>query len=340
MSVVFSTEPLPIDNRIAAWQWKAKELCGECRFEFPKRASFHGSIDIRLVGGLELMRFASSPLSFTESLSESAPSIVWVITELEGVRSYSQGGVKVILEPGDSILIDSRHPWSSHSAEESERLYVRLNRRLAENRLQTSQIPVARRISGRAGVGAMLFRVAASLYNEAHTFSPEEGAHALQAYFDTLSACIAHLNPTARAKRSDREVSARIYSFIEAHLPEPDLALEEVAGAVGISVRHLHRLFSADGHTVGQWIRDRRLEQCRSDLMDPLLAERTITEIAFSWGFSDSAHFSHVFRRKFGLSARTFRSNAAPVALATARIQNGERQPRGASLQVQRFKPN
>ncbi len=339
MSLAFSTEPLPARCRREAWLWKAKELCGDCRFEFPKRAPFHGSIDVSLVGGLELMKFSSSPLSFTESLSESAQSMAWVITQVEGVRSYSQDGVRVVLEPGDSTLVDARRPWSSHSPEESVRLYLRVPRRPLENRLRTTELPVAQRISGRTGVGAVLFRLATSLYNEAGTFSAEEGAYALQAYFEMLSACIAHLDLGSRAERSRHDLPRRLHSFIESHLREPDLNPEEIAAAFGISVRHLHRLFSSEGQTISQWIRDRRLEHCRTDLADPSYLERTITDIAFFWGFSDSAHFSHLFRKKFGTSARAFRSNAERTASATdTAVEKGSHLGR-ASFDLQ-YKPN
>jgi AraC-like DNA-binding protein len=73
-------------------------------------------------------------------------------------------------------------------------------------------------------------------------------------------------------------------------------------------VRHLHRIFAAKGCTVTEWIRERRLERCRADLADPRLRERNITDIAFFWGFSDSAHFSHRFRQEFGVSPREFRA--------------------------------
>jgi AraC-like DNA-binding protein len=85
----------------------------------------------------------------------------------------------------------------------------------------------------------------------------------------------------------------------------------EVAAALGISVRHVHRLFSVTGSTLGDYIRARRLEACRSDLANPRLRDKTITEIAFCWGFSDSAHFSHSFSRQFGLSPRAFRMQMA-----------------------------
>jgi len=42
---------------------------------------------------------------------------------------------------------------------------------------------------------------------------------------------------------------------METHLAEPTLNPAEIANAVGISVRHLHRLFSCRGSTVTEWIR-------------------------------------------------------------------------------------
>jgi AraC-like DNA-binding protein len=35
--------------------------------------------------------------------------------------------------------------------------------------------------------------------------------------------------------------------------------------------------------------------------------DRTITEIALKWGFSDAAHFSRSFKASFGISPNAFR---------------------------------
>ena len=106
------------------------------------------------------------------------------------------------------------------------------------------------------------------------------------------------------------ELRRRIHRYIDAHLSESSLGPGEIASAIGISVRHLHRLFLMTGNTLGDYIRTRRLKGCRGDLANPSMRTRTITEIAFFWGFSDSAHFSHSFRKHFGLSPRAFRVRA------------------------------
>ena len=137
--------------------------------------------------------------------------------------------------------------------------------------------------------------------------SEEEGAAALEAYFEILAACLGgDPYPAPRAI----ELRRQIHRYIDTHLSESSLGPVEIASFVGISVRHLHRLFLVTGGTLGEYIRRRRLKGCRADLANPRMRERTITEIAFFWGFSDSAHFSHSFRKEFGISPRVFRARA------------------------------
>jgi len=63
----------------------ARQICGDCRFEFPA-ALFHGSIERRNIAGLELSRFSSSPISFAKFPVLSANSVdrySIVITQLQ-----------------------------------------------------------------------------------------------------------------------------------------------------------------------------------------------------------------------------------------------------------------
>ena len=307
MSQLFSTDLLPASDRIDAWQWNAQQICGDCRIRLPK-TSFHGSIEIRHVAGLPLTRFSSSPLSFWkwpfDTASAGNRSCI-VITQIAGVRRYLQNGSEVLLRPGDSTLIDTGEPWSSSCGTDCVRLYMRVPRWIMEDRLRLRNIPVAQKISSAVPSGAELFRLSVSLYDEAKWMREEQSASALKAYFDILGEC---LGVDDAFVQHGPELSGRILRYIGAHLSEPTLGPGEVASAMGISVRHLHRLFSATGNTPGDYIRALRLERCRKDLQNPSFRKKSITEIAFSWGFSDAAHFSHSFKKQFGVSPRAFRA--------------------------------
>jgi AraC family transcriptional regulator, positive regulator of tynA and feaB len=308
----FSTDLVPISDRLDAWLHNARQICGDCRFQFPKRHLFHGSIGRRALAGVELTRFASSPVSFAkfpiaDATSENRACIV--ITQLEGVRRYCQNGRVSILRPWDSTLVDSGQPWSSECVGRCARLYLRLPRWLVQDRLRMNSLPILPRIEGTAGLGATLSRLATSLYEEADRLTLQEGRAAVEAYLQILSGCLSHPDAGPSLQIHQAELFARIDHFIDEHLAEPTLDPAEIAFAARVSVRHLHRLFVTKGRTVAESIRERRLERCRTDLADHRLYGKSITEIAFDWGFSDSAHFSRCFKKQFGISPRAFRSN-------------------------------
>jgi AraC-like DNA-binding protein len=125
--------------------------------------------------------------------------------------------------------------------------------------------------------------------------------------------------PLAARLGSDRRVSPdsrrralleRIQGFTEQHLPDAGLPPGTVAGAHHVSLRYLHKLFEAEQATVAEWIRRRRLEHCRRDLLDPVLGERPVSAIASRWGLANPTHFSHAFRAAYGVTPLEYRRTA------------------------------
>lgn len=53
-----------------------------------------------------------------------------------------------------------------------------------------------------------------------------------------------------------------------------------------------------------------RLERCAENLRDPALGDLNLTQIAYRWGFNDSAHFSRVFKEEFGQTPSDYRTAA------------------------------
>jgi AraC family transcriptional regulator, positive regulator of tynA and feaB len=312
MSQSFSTDLVPVSDRLDAWLCNARQVCGDCRFHFPKRVPFHGSIERRVLAGSAFTCFSSTPVSFAKFPvvcgKDEDPGCI-VITQLAGMRQYCQSGAMALLMPGDTTFIDAGRPWTSDCSGNCVRLYLRLPRWFVQDRLRIASLPVLPRIQGKSGLGATLFRLASSMYEEAEAMSVEDGMFAVEAYLDIFAGCITRPETAPTQLGHCAQLRPRVEHFIEAHLSEPSLGPALIAAAAGISVRHLHRIFGAKGCTVTEWIRERRLERCRTDLADPDLRERNVTDIAFSWGFSDSAHFSRCFRQEFGVSPREFRTN-------------------------------
>ncbi len=92
-------------------------------------------------------------------------------------------------------------------------------------------------------------------------------------------------------------VLVRAVELMENHIEEP-LTLENVAERMGVSGRHLERLFRKHlGRTPQIYYREMRLNHAQSLLRGTAL---TILEIAFASGFSTSSYFAKCYANLFG----------------------------------------
>jgi AraC-like DNA-binding protein len=101
-------------------------------------------------------------------------------------------------------------------------------------------------------------------------------------------------------------------AHIAERLQDPGLCTDSVARAVGVTPRHLNRAFATEGTTVAQYVQGRRLDSARVDLTAASLAHHRIADIACRWGFSSQAHFTRLFRARFGCTPSDVRAVAAP----------------------------
>ena len=81
-----------------------------------------------------------------------------------------------------------------------------------------------------------------------------------------------------------------------------------IANALHLSKGYVHFLFQMEALTVSRYIWDLRLEKCRTALADAAQAHRSVSDIAYAWGFNSLSHFSHTFKSRFGVSPRDYRS--------------------------------
>ncbi|MBB5938709.1 helix-turn-helix domain-containing protein [Streptomyces zagrosensis] len=87
--------------------------------------------------------------------------------------------------------------------------------------------------------------------------------------------------------------------YADRQLSDPRLCAEHVAEAVGVSTRHLSRIFAPSGVSPSRYILEQRLVKAREQLADPQALHLTIADIAHRWGFASQAHFTRVFRDRF-----------------------------------------
>jgi AraC-like DNA-binding protein len=117
----------------------------------------------------------------------------------------------------------------------------------------------------------------------------------------------------------------RIRAYIGVHLRDPELSIDRIAEAMNCTKRYIHKVFQSEEKSVSESILRMRLTRCREDLRNPSRSRSSITDIAYSWGFNNPAHFSKAFKDEFNVSPRFFRMEAklgrvSPQEPATKKI--------------------
>lgn len=98
----------------------------------------------------------------------------------------------------------------------------------------------------------------------------------------------------------------RVQQHIQQHLDEP-LLLEQLAAVANFSPFHFHRLFRAMvGESVQDYVNRLRLELAARALVD---TRQPIVGIAFDAGYAAHESFTRAFRRRFGVSPKSYRTS-------------------------------
>jgi AraC-like DNA-binding protein len=178
--------------------------------------------------------------------------------------------------------------------------YLEIPRDKFAQRFPKDRKPLCAPIDCTRGLGRIATEFCASLAAEDPNLGNDTRAELGDQLLDILALTL--LSNGSDILLSDRSVQkARLRSvqqWIEEHLGDLNLTLEKIAQANNMSLRYLHLLFSQIDMSVSNWLWDRRLQRCYSVIAGG--DSRSITSIAFDHGFSSSAHFSTMFRRKYG----------------------------------------
>lgn len=302
MGALFSTAGLESGRQ---FQYFCEVIC-EAVIHLGARRCTHGPYDA------EIRTFGLGPLAFAQvccdpvviertrqNIARDASAYYFFTLQLEGRGCVAQCGREALLQPGEFTIVDSTEPYRLSFDGRVRRLVVRvpydqLDRRGGEG-VDLRAVAFARSRPGTR----LAFNAFCGLAEEARAH-PEEVATAVGACtLDLAVATMLGCGETESGPGSSR-VLASVRAYAQSNLRDPDLGPRTAAAAAGISVRYLHRIFQGAGSTFSAWVREQRLRRCHADIADAAQARRTITDIAFGYGFNDMAHFSRLFARRFG----------------------------------------
>jgi len=232
--------------------------------------------------------------------ARSAQVLLGALGAGEAVYRSFDGRLK-LLRPGEILVLESELPVDVRIGDGG-----RLSALVAPAHLLAPRFVARERLRGGAlrahggGVAALLHQLLSGLTEPARA---SLGAGALvDAVGGLISAvledCWAQERDDGQAMRKLR--LEQINQHIRRHFADPELSPGDVAEALGLSRRYVHKLYAQEGRSFRQDLIALRIEACLRAFTDEQQVGKTIADIAYAAGYTDISQFNRHFRKLKG----------------------------------------
>ncbi|WP_411562554.1 helix-turn-helix domain-containing protein [Pseudomonas shirazensis] len=282
-------------------------VCHHCLSADSKPSSqsdFDGALQVNGIGPLDITTL-SSPLHHwvrsEQHLRSDPAEDIWLGFTLDGHVEIEQHTRKASLSAGNLFLYDATQPFR-FSLGGTENHLIRIPRPLLAQRLprigdftapvldetRPGVIPLRQMIGQAASSVALL---------------QDEGIS--RRYSNTIIDLLVLSLELQDLKTTHQELDlyGRIMNYIQRHSTEPELSIETIAVAHHVSTRTVPRAFARHQNSPVAEIWKERLNASRAVIECGQV--RSVSQTALEFGFSDFSHFSHAFRRAFGVAPHT-----------------------------------
>ncbi|MDI3383654.1 helix-turn-helix domain-containing protein [Xenophilus aerolatus] len=238
------------------------------------------------------------------AIARSRENFYYLLCKADCAWSAAQEQHGTRLLPGDLVLIDSRRRYEFHFPHNSDTVSLQLHPAWIEGWLPDAQAALGHRIDGQSGWGAALSAFARQLTPELAA-RPPLPAQLLTDQLGALTAlALQQAAPAAPATPSLRE---RVAALVRERHAEAGLTAADVAAALEVSQRTLHRALAGGGHTFAQQLMACRMEAAARLLADPRFDRLTVAEIGRRVGLADASHFVRSCRMRLGATPAELR---------------------------------
>lgn len=300
MSLSTATTAAPL--RSEYWAEALGTLCGRLHADALGAGTIDGQIDYATIWRLRLCQIEVSQNRIVHPASwrERGEYPVKVLFQTYGTSLFEQDGRRLVIVPDDCLVYDVARPHVITSPTLTKHDVVIIPRQLLEQRGVPLDRFQAQQVSAREGAGRLAHDFVLSAFNQAPALSPGCELQVAEALLDLV---LLPFFSESSLKSSRREaLTCRIKALIHEKLSDPDLSIEQLSSALDCTKRYLHMSFAEESTTITGYIWQERLEKCLRELEFGQKSGKTVTDIAFSWGFSSSSHFTHLFKRRYGIA--------------------------------------
>ena len=317
----FSTVGLPTTGRTDAWNAIYAQRMSRVGFT-ALDSVFDAELRIGKLGPVKLAKLSVDGCSIERSsidIGKSQSSRLYsFLLQAEGSSTFYHCGQEAHLNEGDFVLCDTGLPHYWETGDPSVTMMVRVEPNVLREYLPAPEQFCGQHLGRAVGLTDTVAAMVKSLTTRVEAgIDPSYEGQVARHLLEMIS-----MTYTMGFDPSDASVTLwqrrkEIVRFIEENLRDPNLSPSSIAKGLRVSPRYLRTIFSISGERVSSYILRRRLEECARQMRNPAWSGHTLTEIAFSWGFNSSAHFTRCFHDQYGAAPRDYRRAALEGQLKT-----------------------
>ncbi|MEO3388226.1 helix-turn-helix domain-containing protein [Mesorhizobium sp. CAU 1741] len=307
MDLVFSTDDYAPSDRYNAWRDAICDVYVHVDVKAVDPDRYRGFIREASFGEVVLTDILLSEQHIRRNkrhISQLDKECYYLQLIHKGSVSVVQRGETHKSNAARGAVFSAAEQYELHGHGEVRSFYLEIPRDEFAQRFPRERIPVSASLNTTQGLGRIATEFCATLATEGSRLEDSVRAGLGSQLMDLLAfSLLTCEGDIPAAEGSVRRARLRsVQSWIEDHLADANMSLDRVATANGMSLRYLHVLFEGCEMSASEWIWNRRLQLAYDSLGRG--DGRNITAIAFDHGFNSSAHFSTMFRRKYGVSPR------------------------------------
>ncbi|KPA90741.1 transcriptional regulator, AraC family [Pseudomonas asplenii] len=303
-STQYSTLAVSAPRRFDYWK---EVVCRHCLAADSKplsQSSFDGQLAVNAIGDLDIFSL-SSPLHYWERserhLRSGPAEDLWLGFSRNGHGQIEQGGRKASLATGSLFLYDATQAFR-FSLGGTENHLVRVPRALLTERLPRVADYTAMVLDDRRPGVIPLREMLRQVVSAPRSLEDERISNRYTGALIDLLVISLELQDL-KTTHQELDLYGRIMQYIRRHLTEPDLSIDVIAQAHNVSTRTVTRAFARHQKSPVAEIWKERLNASREAIERGQV--RTVSQAALEFGFSDFSHFSHAFRKAFGVAPNT-----------------------------------
>ncbi|MBR1225650.1 MULTISPECIES: helix-turn-helix domain-containing protein [unclassified Bradyrhizobium] len=304
MQTTFATNDIPTHHRRQFWQKVVSDIYYSLDLRFLGGHDFHGNLGAWSLGPVSISRNVCDGLLYKRHerhlVNEREECFLITVPELAEIR-FEQDGKDIRCRPGAFLIERSHLPYEFSHHDPAALWVLKIPSAVLRGRISRPERLATLQFDASRSVGA-LFVDTLRLSGERIEEMDETARTMMGKHLIDLLAMAVESDERVLAGHSSTIRNAHLHRcehFIRTHLDDMRLTPQTVADGCGISLRYLHQIFEGEGVTVSTYIRAQRLLMCDAMLRDPH-CRKSISEIAYHWGFGDQAQFSRNYRGRFG----------------------------------------